>query len=88
MFIYTNYNHLKTLEKSFGLRITKMEVSFTCIRNFVTDYFQSGVGIYKNSLKKRTVLLTSCRGRCCVAWHSRIITVSVSATKYAITSIG
>lgn len=25
MFIYTNYNHLKTLEKSFGLRITKME---------------------------------------------------------------
>lgn len=25
MFTYTNYDHLKTLEKSSGLRITKME---------------------------------------------------------------
>lgn len=31
MFIYTNYDHLKTLEKSSGLRITKMELRLSLV---------------------------------------------------------
>lgn len=81
MFIYTNYNHLKTLEKSFGLRITKMERVFHLYQKFCNWLFPIGVWVFIKTLwEKELCFWQAVRGRCCVAWHSRIITVSVSAT--------
>lgn len=58
MIIYMNYNHLRTLEKLYGLRILKMESRLWLLSEIVLLIISNwGVGIYKTPWEKEMFFL-------------------------------